>query len=439
MKVTVFGLGYVGCVSAACLTELGHSVVGVDVNSKKVERIAAGAAPMIEPRLNDVLTRGVTHGRLAATGSAAEALEGAEAILICVGTPSNGNGSLDVSHIDVVASEIGRSLDRCARYPVVIVRSTVPPGSMRGRVIPALEQSSGRVSGRDFGVCLNPEFLREGSAVADFFAPPFTLVGELEPRSGDAAAALYAGIDAALIRTDIDLASMVKYASNAYHALKIVFANEIGALCREMGVDSQEVMRIFCLDDKLNTSPAYLRPGFAFGGSCLPKDLRALLYQARRTDVELPVLGAVFRSNDVHLERAVDVIVAEGRRRIGVVGLSFKPGTDDLRESPLVRLIERLLGKGFDIRIYDKDVSLGLIFGANREYIERMVPHLASLMCESLDELLGHAEVVVIGKRSSALDGLPIQNSDGSRVVVDLTGWTARGLGHASPTNLGIC
>ncbi len=420
MRVAVFGLGYVGSVSAACLAELGHSVVGVDVNPWKAEIIGRGQAPIVEPGLADLLSRMVAAGRLTATTDAASALDGADVSLVCVGTPSDRTGAIDCSHLEEVARQIGASLDRAAPYHVVIVRSTVLPGVLRGRVLPALEAAGGRsAASGGFGFCVNPEFLRESTAIQDFRSPPFTLIGALDERSAATASALYAGIDAPVIPMGLDEAPMVKYASNAYHALKITFANEIGALCRSLGVDAQAVMQVFCRDDKLNVSAAYLRPGFAFGGSCLPKDVRALLYQARHADVDLPLLGSILPSNDVHLRRALDAVVGTGLRRIGVIGLSFKTGTDDLRESPLVHLIETLLGKGFDLRVYDEEVSLARIFGGNREYIDKTVPHLDSLMCRSLDELLGHAEVIVIGKRDPKLDlGARLASLD--RVIVDL-------------------
>ncbi|MDQ3071470.1 MAG: nucleotide sugar dehydrogenase [Acidobacteriota bacterium] len=403
MKIAVFGLGYVGCVSAACLAELGHDVVGVDVNPDKVSAIAEGRAPMIERGLNELLTKVVHAGSLRATSNPREALTGADAALICVGTPSRANGSLDADHLETVASEIGASLSRAAAFPVVMVRSTAMPDVVRGRVLAAIEKASGGRAGEQFGFCVNPEFLRESTAIADFFDPPFTLIGEADAKSGDRAAAVYAGLTAPVIRMPLEAASMVKYASNIYHALKIAFANEVGTLCHRLGIDGQAVMEAFAQDDKLNISKAYLRPGFAFGGSCLPKDLRAIIYEARHADVDLPLLASIFPSNEVHLQRAIDLVVQAGKRKVGMIGLSFKPGTDDLRESPLVRLVEYLVGKGYDVRIYDEEVSLSSIFGANREFIEKTLPHLASETCDSIDELLAHAETVVVGKLAPEL------------------------------------
>lgn len=398
MKVAVFGLGYVGCVSAICLAELGHMVVGVDIQSAKVQSIASGQAPVTEPGLSERVQRLTTTGHLKATTQAAEAMAFAEIILICVGTPSNRNGGLDYSHLDHVISEIATLLHTAAPYPVIAIRSTVLPGSPRQRILARIEAISKQRVGINFGFCLNPEFLREGTAIADFYTPPFTLIGELEPRAGDRLAQLYEALDAPMVRTDLDTAAMVKYASNVYHAMKITFANEIGTLCKTTGVDSHVLMDIFSRDYKLNISPAYLRPGFAFGGSCLPKDLRALLHLSRHADLDLPLLNSVLPSNEVHLRRALDLVEAAGQRRIGLLGLTFKPGTDDLRESPLVILSEMLLGRGYDLRIFDKELSLSRMVGTNRQYIENTIPHIASLLCDTLPDLLRHADAVIIGK-----------------------------------------
>lgn len=440
MKIAIFGLGYVGCVSAACLAKLGHKVVGVDVSPLKAEHIQKGEAPVVEPDLGELMGTAVAQKQLEATTRATDAVVDAEVILICVGTPSNKNGSLDYTFVEAVVKEVGSLLDKAASYPVVVVRSTVLPGIIRERILPLLEASTDKKIGSEFGFCLNPEFLREGSAVADFFAPPFTLIGELDQRSGETLAELYRQIDAPVQRLSIDAASMIKYTSNAYHALKVVFANEIGTFCKKMGVDSHAVMDIFCQDDKLNISPAYLKPGFAFGGSCLPKDLRALLYQSRHTDLELPVLEAILPSNEHHLNRALEFIVSTGKRRIGVVGLSFKPGTDDLRESPLVSLIETLLGKGFDLRIYDEEVSFSQLLGANRRYIEETIPHLASLMCETLDECRAHAEVLVVGKRLPDLGNYLVEHQNENQIILDLVRlWQQEDSSFSREQYTGIC
>jgi GDP-mannose 6-dehydrogenase len=419
MRIAIFGLGYVGCVSAACLANEGHQVIGVDVNPLKVGMINAGRSPIIEAQLDDLVGQALAAGNLLATDTAAEAILGTDVSLICVGTPSNQNGSLDLHYLRNVARDIGQALAARSAYHVVAVRSTVLPGTIAGEVIPLLEEASGRRVGSSFGVCSNPEFLREGSAVADFHQPPFTLIGQWDGRSGDQLAAIYEGINAPVVRTDLPTAEMVKYVSNAFHALKITFANEIGNFCKKVGVDSHEVMRIFSMDTKLNISPAYLKPGFAFGGSCLPKDLRALLYRARQEDLDLPVLQAIPRSNELQARLGVEMVLRTGKKRVGILGLSFKAGTDDLRESPMVYLAETLLGKGYDLKIYDENVSLAQLTGANKQYIEKVIPHISSLLCSSFEEVLATSEVLVIGNRlpvaASFLNGA---NSD--HIVVDL-------------------
>ena len=419
MRIAIFGLGYVGCVSAACLANEGHQVLGVDVNPLKVEMINAGRSPIIETKVDDLIRRAVAAGRLRATTAAAEAIANTDLAFICVGTPSNENGGLDLRYVRNVAYEIGQALAGRDVYHVVAVRSTVLPGTIASEVIPLLEEASGRRVGVDFGVCSNPEFLREGSAVADFYHPPFTLIGQWDERSGDQVAAIYQEIEAPIVRTDLPTAEMVKYVSNAFHALKITFANEIGNFCKKVGVDSHEVMRIFSMDTKLNISSAYLKPGFAFGGSCLPKDLRALLHRARQEDLDLPVLQAIPRSNELQARLAVEMVLRTGKKRVGILGLSFKAGTDDLRESPLVYLAETLLGKGYDLKIYDEDVSLARLTGANKQYIETVIPHISSLLCSSLDEVLATADVLVVGNRLPAAASL-LHGAGSDHIVIDL-------------------
>ena len=419
MRIAIFGLGYVGCVSAACFTQAGHEVIGVDVNPLKVEMLNAGRSPIIEKDVDRLIAGAVEASRLRATTDAGEAVAATDVSLICVGTPSRDNGGLDLRYIRNVANDIGRALGKCDSYHVVAVRSTVLPGTIEAEIIPLIEEASGRRVGSGFGICSNPEFLREGSAVHDFYNPPFTLIGEWDERSGETVATLYQHIDAPVERTDIRTAEMVKYVSNAFHALKITFANEIGNIAHKLGVDSHEVMRIFALDTRLNISAAYLKPGYAFGGSCLPKDLRALLYTAKHADVDVPVLQAILRSNELQARRGVEMVVRTGKKRVGILGLSFKAGTDDLRESPMVYLVETLLGKGYDIKIYDENVSLARLIGANKEYIERVIPHIASLMCTSLEEVVSHAEVLVIGNRGATF-GEAIERSFNGHHVIDL-------------------
>ncbi|RJP79151.1 MAG: nucleotide sugar dehydrogenase [Candidatus Zixiibacteriota bacterium] len=403
MHLSVFGLGYVGCVSAACLTRLGHQVTGVDVNAQKVNLIRSGQSTIVEEEIGDLVREAVEGGKLTATEQSVEAVLGSDLSLICVGTPSHENGSLNLQYVESCCRSIGEGLARKNGYHVVVVRSTMLPGSVRGTVIPALEASSGKRAGQDFGVCINPEFLREGSSVRDFFGPPYTVIGSLDARSAEALEAMYEGLDAPLVRVPIEAAEMIKYASNSYHAVKICFANEIGRLCKAAGVDSHLLMDLFCRDDKLNISRAYLKPGFAFGGSCLPKDVRALNYFARSEDADVPLLASLMPSNQAHLDQALRLILRGGRRNVGVYGLSFKPGTDDLRESPLVLLVEHLIGRGFPVRIYDANVHISKLFGANRQYIEKEVPHIEKLMTPTLGELVSFARVLVVGHHQSDL------------------------------------
>ena len=397
MKVSVFGLGYVGTVSAASLAADGHTVIGVDVNPDKVAAVNAGSSPIVEPGLDELLASGVANGHLRATTDAAEAVQASETSLLCVGTPSRRNGSLDLTYLERVAEEVGRTLRHISHYHVVVVRSTVLPGTTHEMIIPALERESGKKYGDGFGVSVNPEFLREGTALKDFRKPPLTLVGHNHAADASGTIALYQSIDAPLVSTNIRVAEMLKYTSNAWHAVKVVFANEIGTLCKRMGVDSHEVMDIFCRDEKLNLSPYYLKPGFAFGGSCLPKDVRALQYRAREVDLEMPMINAVLGSNRQQIQHAIDQIVETGKKRIGILGFSFKAGTDDLRESPMVILSEALLGKGYELCIFDRNVSLARLMGANKEYIEQQIPHLSRHLCESMDDLIARSEVIVIG------------------------------------------
>jgi GDP-mannose 6-dehydrogenase len=400
MKVSVFGLGYVGSVSAACFADRGHQVIGVDPHQAKVDLMRKGRAPIVEPELGDMTSRAVARKLMSATGDCEEALLKSEISFVCVGTPSRANGSLDLDHLEGVCAQIGRALRKKNAYHVVAVRSTVLPGTMRSLVIPVLEKSSGRTASVDFGVCNNPEFLREGTAIYDFRNPPKTVIGETDARSGDMVQALYDGLPGPMIRCPIEIGEMVKYADNAWHAVKVAFANEIGKFCKAAAIDSHQVMDIFCQDTKLNISPYYLRPGFAFGGSCLPKDVRALTYKARSMDVSTPLLDSLIPSNRAQMEAGLDMIVKSGAKRVGILGFSFKSGTDDLRESPLVDVIERLVGKGFDLRLYDKNVSIARLVGANRDYILKVIPHIERLMLDSIDDVIAHADVIVIGNNA---------------------------------------
>ncbi|UCE03559.1 MAG: UDP-glucose/GDP-mannose dehydrogenase family protein [Candidatus Latescibacterota bacterium] len=400
MKVALFGLGYVGCVSAGCFARAGHDVYGVDVNPVKVEILRSGKSPIVEKDVGELIAAAVEAGRLHATTSASEAVHATQVSLICVGTPSHPNGSLDLRYIYRVAEEIGAALRHRDAYHVVVIRSTVMPGTA-AEVARILETQTGRKQGEGFGVVVNPEFLREGSAVSDFVEPPFTLLGGEHERALDVVAQLYADVDAPIVRAETRVAEMVKYANNVYHAAKITFANEVGNVCKALGIDSHKVMEIFCMDEKLNVSAAYLKPGFAFGGSCLPKDLRALTFRAKDLDIPVPMLESLIASNALQIRRVVDQLLRWKARKLGFLGLSFKGGTDDLRESPIVEVVETMIGKGYDVRIYDANVSLARLFGANKEYIEKEIPHIERLMCKTMDEVLEHADVIVIGNRSS--------------------------------------
>jgi GDP-mannose 6-dehydrogenase len=419
MRVVVVGLGYVGSVCAACLAERGHDVVGVDTSAYKVDRIRAGDSPIVERGLAELITRAVRARRLTATTRIAEALPGAELVLVCVGTPSAEDGSLDLGHVRRACVEVGTALRGAGRFVTVVMRSTMLPGSVLGELVPALEQAVGGRAGEAFGVGYNPEFLREGTAVEDFFGADYTILGAGCERSLAALRTLYHGVGGELLATSIPTAEMLKYVNNSFHALKVAFANEVGRWAKREGVDSIEVMRLMRRDTKLNLSGAYLSPGFAFGGSCLPKDLRAVNSRARRHDLELPVLASILRSNELHVGEAVHLIERFRKRRLGFLGLSFKAGTDDLRESPVLRVIGALVGKGYDVRLHDPSLDMDRVLGANRRFVEDELPYLAERLRPDLDEVLAHAEVIVIGNRSAEYRALGPRVRPG-QVVVDL-------------------
>ncbi len=417
MRISVFGLGYVGAVTAACLAQEGHDVVGVDPIRTKVDLINSGQSPIIEPEAGKITSKVVKSGRLRATANQDEAILHSDLSFVCVGTPSQPNGNLDLTYIRRVCELIGKSLKIKPTRHTIVIRSTILPGTMRQIVIPSLEEHSGKKAGIDFGICNNPEFLREGSAVKDFNSPPKTVIGEFDRASGDILAGLYEKLEAPLVRTDLETAEMVKYVDNCWHALKVGFANEIGNLCKSVSVDSHEVMKIFCQDKKLNISPAYLTPGFAFGGSCLPKDLRALAYKARTNDLQLPILNAVLPSNELQISRGLELIKEKGHKRIGILGFSFKAGTDDLRESPMIEVIEHLIGKGYDLRIFDRNVSLASLVGANRDFILNRIPHISRLMVNGIDAVLDHAETIVIGNKDPEFEGVLERLHEGQNLV----------------------
>jgi GDP-mannose 6-dehydrogenase len=424
LKISIFGLGYVGTVSAGCLAEAGHDVIGVDPVRTKVELINSGQTPIIEAEINEIIGSSTRSGKLRATDDPVFAISETDLSFVCVGTPSQANGNLDLRFIRRICEQIGEALKNKTARHTVVIRSTILPGTMRNSVIPVLEEFSGKKAGRDFGVSNNPEFLREGTAVKDFRSPPKTVIGELDSASGDLLAGIYEGIDAPLIRTDIETAEMIKYVDNCWHALKIGFANEIGNLCKTLAIDAHAVMDIFCQDRKLNISPAYLKPGFAFGGSCLPKDLRALSYKAKMEDLQLPIITSILRSNEIQVARGLQMIMDKGHLKVGVLGFSFKAGTDDLRESPVIEVIERLIGKGYDLRIYDRNVNLASLVGANRDYILNHIPHISKLMVPTADAVLDFAETIVVGNNDPEFKGLVGRFGEAQKVVdfVRITG-----------------
>ncbi len=421
MKISVFGLGYVGSVSAACLAKDGHEVIGVDVQPDKVDAINAGRSLVSEPGLAEMVAELAKQGQMRATTCSHEAVHASDMSLICVGTPSNDNGSLKLNYVEAVAREIGAALADYEGYHVVCVRSTVLPGTTEDFVAPILEQTSGKVRGRDFGLCMNPEFLREGVAIADYREPSQIVMGQFDERSGQTAMGMYAGIEATRVHSDIKTAESVKYVCNIFHALKVAFANEIGNICKAHEVDGQEVMRIFCNDRRLNISDKYLSPGFAFGGSCLPKDCRALIYRAQERDVETPLLRSIMESNQLQIERGIRMVEQSGKKRIGVLGLSFKASTDDVRESPVIPMVETLVGRGYEVSIYDPCVDPEEIFGANELFLRGALPHFAKLMRADPQQLIDEAEVVVITNGSSQFKSL-VESANGHKLVVDLHG-----------------
>ena len=437
MQISIFGMGYVGCVSGACFAQMGHKVLGVEPNPVKVDLINSGKSPIVETGLDTLLAEVVQSGSFQATSDWSRAIKETDLALVCVGTPNRSNGSIDLRYVKRVCEQIGEGIAQRSDRFTVAIRSTVVPGTIDSLVIPTIESSSGKKVGRDFGVCMHPEFLREGTSIHDFYYPPKTVIGQYDEASGEPLAKLYESVPGPVIRTSLRVAEMVKYADNCFHALKVTFANEIGSICKDAGVDSHEVMNIFCQDTKLNISPSYLKPGFAFGGSCLPKDLKALIYEAKARDINVPMLNSLLESNSHQIQRLVDKLVTYKGRSIGFLGLSFKGGTDDLRSSPIVEVVEAMIGKGFDIRIYDEHVSIARLLGANKEYIEKEIPHISKLMCASADEVVDKSDVVVVAHRDLKL--LTALNSvKAGRVIVDVARITERAQWNGSEY-YGIC
>jgi GDP-mannose 6-dehydrogenase len=417
VRISIFGLGYVGAVSAGCLAQDGHDVIGVDPMATKVELMNQGQSPIIEKDIGEIIAKVVKAGKLRATDEVEASVRDTQVSFVCVGTPSQANGSLELKYIRRVCEQIGSVLKEKEEFHTVVIRSTILPGTMANIVVPTLAEYSGKEPGKDFAVCNNPEFLREGTAVFDNYNPPKTVIGELVPGNGDVVEEIYKDLDAPMIRTSCQAAEMVKYVDNVWHALKIGFANEIGNICKVHGIDGHEVMDIFCQDRKLNISTYYLKPGFAFGGSCLPKDVRALVYNARSNDVDVPILGGVLPSNEMQIGKGLSMIMNTGARKIGILGFSFKAGTDDLRESPMIEVIERLLGKGYDLKLYDKNVHVASLVGANKEFILNRIPHISALMVETMDEVLEHAETVVIGNGAPEFKEVPARIKEGQTLI----------------------
>ena len=422
MKISIFGLGYVGCVGAACLAKLGHRVIGVDVNENKVRLINEGKPTIIEEGIAELCAEAHSKGLMSATMDVREAVHATDVSFIVVGTPSSKEGHLNLNYIYKVAEQIGAALsdkpaNKAGLRHIIAIRSTVLPGTNE-KVGEIIAQASGLVRGKDFTIVSNPEFLREGTSVKDYFNPPLTLVGTDMPEAEAVFREIYKGIEAEFICTDIRVAEMMKYVNNTYHALKIVFGNEVGNICKELNIDSHKVMEIFCKDKQLNISPYYFKPGFAYGGSCLPKDMKALKTLAHDHYVEVPVIEAIGESNELQKRRAVQLIMAQGQRRVGILGLSFKSGTDDLRCSPIVDVVESLLGKGFEIRIYDKNVKVSELTGTNKDFIMAKIPHLQHFVTDDLEAVCRESDVLVVTNKEAEF--IDVLNKYPNKTIVDL-------------------
>jgi GDP-mannose 6-dehydrogenase len=409
----------VGSVCSACLANRGHEVVGVDTSEYKVDCIRRGESPIVEKQLGELIAAGLRTGALSATTKIAEAMPGADVVLVCVGTPSAEDGSLNLDHVRRACAEVGSALATTGKFTTVVMRSTMLPGSVLQQLAPVIEQASGWQAGEQFGVAYNPEFLREGTAVEDFFGAEYTVIGAGCERAGAALRTMYEGVGGEIIVTSIPVAETLKYVNNSFHALKVAFANEVGRICKREHVDSHAVMKLMVRDTKLNLSPYYLSPGFAFGGSCLPKDVRAIVARSRQNGLDLPIFHNIMRSNDVHVEEAIHLIEKFKRRRLGFLGLSFKAETDDLRESPILRVIGTLVGKGYAVLLHDANIDMERVLGANRRFVEDEVPYLPERLRADLDEVVRASEVIVVGNRSAAYRNIGARLQPG-QVVVDL-------------------
>ncbi len=417
MRISVFGLGYVGAVSCACLAKLGHTVVGVDVAEEKVARLNRGECPIIEDGLPEIVKQMHAEGKITATTDAAKAVNDTDVALVCVGTPSTPSGGVNAKYLEAVCKQIGELVrDSDKEFFTVLSRSTSLP-VVHDRLVEILAESAGCEMGDRIGYVCHPEFLREGAAVADFFDPPKIVFGATDDKSAEVCKQLYPGIEAESFFLDMRIAAMVKYADNCYHAVKVTFANEIGVICREMDIDATKVMEVFCRDRKLNISARYLRPGMAYGGSCLPKDLRALLDMSRQTAAPLPMLKGVSKSNKVQIEALMKRIISPDRPRVGLIGLAFKEGTDDIRESPMVTMVEQLCGKGHPVRIYDKHLSVQALVGANRSFALQSIPHLAELLSQDLQGVISESDVVLVSHKLTPEQWASIKWRDDQRVL----------------------
>jgi GDP-mannose 6-dehydrogenase len=436
LKISVFGLGYVGAVSCACLADRGHDVIGVDIHPAKVDMVMRGESPVVEDGIEELMAAGVAAGRLRATLDLELAIAESEVSLISVATPSNADYTPDLTAVDKVITAIGKAIAKKGGHHTIVLRSTVPPGTTEERIQPLLEAAAGRKVGDRLSLVFNPEFLREGSSVKDFYQPPQTVIGSLDEAGYVVMEQMYAGLPGAFVRTNCRVAESVKYLCNVFHALKIVFANETGSVLKACGLDSREVLKIFCQDTQLNISAAYMRPGFAFGGSCLPKEVKGFITLAQMHNVAIPSMAGLLNSNGAHIDRAYDLIARDGRKKVALFGLAFKPGTDDMRDSPLVALAEKLMGKGFDIAIYDSSVKVSRLLGKNREFIDREIPHLDRLLRDQPEAALDGAQVIVIGHADAAARKAIVAAADNRRII-DLAGYAD--MQKASARYEGIC